>query len=74
MQFPLAPKEYPWSNFIWVDYRGRAVFVYEKVLGFGVAASSNIAQRFAWALMFVLHRRFDAEEAAFWASLDAHSA
>ena len=38
-------------------------FVSERVLGFGLGMSSNVAQHFAHAIVFLIPSRFDAEEA-----------
>ena len=40
------------------------VWIVEFFLGFGLTASSGIAQRFSLALLWVLGRQFDAEDAA----------
>ena len=40
------------------------VWIVDYVLGFGLTASSGIAQRFSHALLWILARRFDAVEAA----------
>ena len=43
----------------------RLIFVSERVLGFGCHPASNIAQRFAEAVLFLLREDFDLEEARF---------
>ena len=73
-QFGLHPRSRPISNFIWLSPDGsRAEIISETSLGFGVAASSNIAQRFAWAVIRILERRFDAEERPYFDSLPPDS-
>ena len=77
--FALAPSEYWVSCMFWLfedsihlNWRAGEVrsegpvasVISEHRLGFGVSASPNIAQRFAWALVGVWKRRFDAEETA----------
>jgi len=70
-QLALAPHELWHSCHVWINAGEgqRAAVVSERVLGFGIAASSNIAQRLAWAMMDILQRWFDAEEDALFAEL-----
>ena len=42
---------------------GMPDFVSERVLGFGLSMSSNVAQHFAHAIVSLIRSRFDAEEA-----------
>ena len=69
-QLRLHPSEVHKSCFMWFELiAGEPVpaWVVEYVLGFGMSPSSNIAQRFAHALLWILRRRFDAEEAELFA-------
>ena len=61
-QIALRPSERWKSNFVWRGADGALVIVSEMRLGFGLSASSNIAQRFSDAIIGVFRRRFDAEE------------
>ena len=66
----LRPSEYWKSCLIWRPLHarhGQHTVVGEYVLGFGCAASSNIAQRFSWMIAHELERRVDEEEAALFA-------
>jgi len=51
------------SGFFWHQMEAPA-WVVEYVLGFGLVPSSNIAQRFSHAILWILFARIDAEEAA----------
>ena len=66
-QFRLHPSELHKSCFLWLDKAAGEdpvpAWISEYVLGFGHSASSGIAQRFAHAVLWLLRRRFDAEEA-----------
>ena len=59
------PTEFWKTCLYWADLTdngGEFTIVAEYCVGFGISSSSNIAQRLAWALLWVLGRRFDAEE------------
>jgi site-specific DNA-cytosine methylase len=62
-QIKLAPSEIwktglHWSN-LTQDKAPWGTFVVEKVLGFGLSPNSNIAQRFANAIVYMFCKRFD---------------
>jgi hypothetical protein len=66
-QFATHPSEWWKSCFLWLRSDGAAAapaWVREHVLGFGLSPSSNIAQRFADAMLWVLEQRVDAAESA----------
>ena len=66
-QFRTHPSEWFKAAFFWLEVTLGTpvpVWIVEYVLGFGLTASSGIAQRFSHALLWILARRFDAEEAA----------
>jgi hypothetical protein len=66
-QFRLHPSEWWKSTFLWTN-QGSPAWVVEYVLGFGMGPSSNIAQRFADAIMDLLFQRFDAIEDTLFAA------
>ena len=64
-QFRTHPSEWWKSLMLWVsdaDPGSLPVWVVEYVLGFGLTPSSNIAQRFANAMLWILQQRVDADE------------
>jgi hypothetical protein len=63
-QLALRPSELWLSNFVWRGDDGTVGIASETQLGFGLVASSNIAQRFSDATLDIFRRRFDAEETA----------
>lgn len=64
-QLGLAPSQLWFCCCAWIPNEGYTpLWVVEQVLGFGVSASSNVAQRLAWALVAIVKRQFDAEEAS----------
>ena len=66
-QFATHPSEWFKTCFQWIAADAgvpTSAWVVEFVLGFGMSPSSNIAQRFAHALLWLLFQQFDAEEAA----------
>ncbi|MGA0134817.1 MAG: hypothetical protein ACO3ND_10740, partial [Opitutales bacterium] len=70
-QLALHPSQWHLSTFLWLSSLEEdrvPVHVIEYVLGFGLRPSSNVAQRFAEAIMWLLRRRVDKDEAAFRAA------
>ena len=64
-QLRTNPTEYWKTCLYWVDLTDTgadSTVVAEYCVGFGISSSSNIAQRFAWSLIWILEQRFDAEE------------
>jgi hypothetical protein len=55
-----------------LDESGTFKFASERVLGFGMTASSNIAQRFATAVCHVVAAWMDADDAQFFAHVRTH--
>ena len=72
MHLKLHPSVLPFSCLLWLPLisktdRDRFIaFISELVLGFGISASSNIAQRLSWALVAALHILFDKVEKPFF--------
>jgi hypothetical protein len=66
-QLRTHPSEWFKSCFFWQS-SGSPAWVTEYVLGFGASPSSNIAQRFSHAILWLLAQRFDAEETALFAA------
>jgi hypothetical protein len=62
-QFHRHGSEFWKSGFFWHEM-GAPRWVVEYVLGFGLVPSSNIAQRFAHAMMWLLRARISADQAA----------
>ncbi|MFZ9087199.1 MAG: hypothetical protein ACO3C6_11785, partial [Steroidobacteraceae bacterium] len=71
-QFRLHPSEWHKSCFQWLSLAADGTpvpaWIMEYVLGFGHAASSGIAQRFSHAVLWLLRKRVNAEEAPILAS------
>ena len=70
-QLMLAPWCRHCAGFLWrplSDEHADFTFVVEHSLGFGISMASNIAQRFAYGLMDLFYRVFDAIDAPFLAA------
>jgi hypothetical protein len=67
-QLVTRPSEQFKSCFHWLDNEGAPAWVAEYVLGFGAMPSSGIAQRFSHAILWLVARDFDAEEALIFAA------
>jgi hypothetical protein len=66
-QLALHPSQWHLTTFLWLsslEEDAVPAHVMEYVLGFGLSPSSNVAQRFADAIMWLLRRRVDKEDAA----------
>jgi hypothetical protein len=73
MHLRLHPTVVPFSCLLWTplsmsqaDRDNFVAFIVETVLGFGISASSNIAQRLSWALIKALRAIMDAAEKPFF--------
>ena len=66
-QLAVHPSQWHLNTFLWLsslEEDAVPVHVIEYVLGFGLSPSSNVAQRFAEAILWLLRRRVDKDEAA----------
>jgi site-specific DNA-cytosine methylase len=70
-QIKLAPSELWKTGLHWGDLSSNSnqqgTFIVERVLGFGLSPNSNIAQRFANAIVYIFYNRFDSIEEEFFA-------
>ena len=56
------------TTILWRGQDGRMLHILERSLGFGVTCNSNYAQRFAYALVWLVMRTFDIEEERLFAA------
>jgi hypothetical protein len=63
-QLRTAPEEW-WKNCMMIMYQLLAKYVTEYIMTFGISPASNIAQRFAEAILFIFRKRFAEADAPF---------